>query len=245
MHNEMLQVEGKKMSKSLGNFFSVRELIEKYENEFQIENFGPAIRLRFLQTHYRSPIDFSHYSLEQAATKLHTWSHMLDSCDAQESTSDEADQLISGTKFITAIADDLNTPDAISYIDQLVKELKAPMPNHTYGTEYLDNIGNKGKLLRCAVGFLGFDIDEIRRNRPDVRAKNRKAAVTSDNGSIQSLIEKLLVERDKARSGRDFNRADQIRDIFSDAGVVVTDTPEGADWQLAPNFDPSKLEALK
>ncbi|MBU2867969.1 cysteine--tRNA ligase [Pacificibacter marinus] len=235
LHNEMLQVEGKKMSKSLGNFFTVRDLLEKYQRQFAIDNIGPAIRLRFLQTHYRSPMDVTGQSIEDAAVKLDNWARILESFSVNKSIVSEPNPVI------LALADDLNTSKAISEMDKLHSFLSEP---YLSGTVVSGNNDRSQEILWFNEGFeiLGFTLDGINSLRHSVWSEKLKSV--SINTDVSKLIEALLEERRKARQDKDWARADELRDAFANSGVAVSDTSDGVSWELMQNFDPSKLEGL-
>jgi cysteinyl-tRNA synthetase len=198
MHNEMLQVEGKKMSKSLGNFFTVRDLLN--------QGFpGEVIRFVFLSTHYRKPMDWTAEKAREAEVTLLKWAKAVDAV----APSADIDGVV-----LAALTDDLNTAGAIARLHALYGE------------------GDFSRLL-SALNLMGLDVGAL---REEDRSARREVA---------SLVERLLEERAEARRARDFARADALRDGFVEAGVLVKDTPDGVEWELAPDFDPAKLEALK
>ncbi|MEM9098240.1 MAG: cysteine--tRNA ligase [Pseudomonadota bacterium] len=197
MHNEMIRVEGQKMSKSLGNFFTVRDLLNKGIP-------GEVIRMVMLSTHYRSPLDWTQKRVEEAKATLEKWRRL----GAAEPAPGEVPDTV-----ISALLDDLNTPKAISEMHAL---------------------SNSGDVegLRAAMALL------------NLRAPDLEIFDLAEAGE-KEMIEELLDERDQAKKSKDFNRADEIRDGFAAAGVIVKDTPQGAVWELGPEFDPSKLRALR
>ena len=198
MHNEMLQVEGKKMSKSLGNFFTVRDLLDQGIP-------GEVIRYVFLMTHYRKPMDWTAEKARDAEKTLRKWYALVDG-----HTSGQVPSTV-----IDALADDLNTHGALTEAHKLAAD-------------------GDVESLRAVLEFVGLMSDDV----PDW------AVAKSASGDAASLIEGLLADRKAARAAKDFARADTIRDAFAAAGVIVKDTADGAEWELAPDFDPSKLEAL-
>jgi cysteinyl-tRNA synthetase len=245
LHNEMLQVDGKKMSKSLGNFFTVRDLLDKYDREFAIANIGPAIRLRFLDGHYRSRLDAGHSYIEAAATRLGNWWFALHPWLNDENTPTETDQseLLMGTSFFEALCDDLNTRKALLEIDDLVSELKPGAKNYSVINDWADQQEHKARLAYAFITFLGFDFDELKQFDAahwQQRLKERKAS----GNEVGKLIASLLKERTEARKNKDFSRADQIRDGFKEAGVEVKDGTDGSTWELSPEFDAEKLENI-
>jgi len=196
MHNEMVQVEGKKMSKSLGNFFTVRDLLDK--------GYDPsAIRLMFLETHYRKPMDFTEERYRASRNQLVRWD--LATIQAVPAEVPPA--------VLTALADDLNTPEAITVLRKLRSD------------------GDLGGLL-AGIRFLGLKPIAMQ-------------SLFSTHEGVRHAIEQLLEERAEAKKSRDFARADALRDSLISAGISVKDTPQGIEWELGPDFDPAKLEAMK
>ena len=198
MHNEMLRVEGEKMSKSLGNFFTVRDLLDKGIP-------GEVVRFVLLSTHYRQPLDWTQKRVDEAEKALRRWRGQIEGVEA--SAPPEA--------VITAISDDLNTAQALSVLHQL-------------------SASGDAAALKAAAQFVGLLNDEL---------GGWEAA--PEAGAAAGLIEALIEDRLTARKQKDFARADAIRDGFAAAGVIVKDTAEGAVWELSPDFDPAKLEALR
>ena len=198
MHNEMLQVEGKKMSKSLGNFFTVRDLLDQGYP-------GEVIRFVFLSTHYRKPMDWTAEKAREAEATLRKWAKAVEGVTAAADVDGDV---------LAALADDLNTAGAIARLHAL------------YGA------GDFPHLL-SSLTLMGVNVNAL----ADVERSARQ--------EVASLVERLLGERAAARKAKDFARADALRDGFAAAGVLVKDTPDGATWELSPDFDPAKLEALK
>ena len=240
MHNEMLQVEGKKMSKSLGNFFTVRDLISEYDKKFAIENIGPAIRLRLLESHYRSTADAGRSYIEAAATKLGLWWFWTNDHLRQRPSEREQKEILEGSAFLRAILNDLNIPLAISEIDSLVSAIRRVPANHSIINDLIEEKEKLATQIFTFVEFLGFKFDDLQKLHGSSWSKRLK-----QRSGAASQIAELLASRDMARAEKNFGRADQIRDMLIDAGVVVKDTPNGITWELSPGFDSAKLEALK
>ncbi|MEL7105319.1 MAG: cysteine--tRNA ligase [Pseudomonadota bacterium] len=220
LHNEMLQVEGKKMSKSLGNFFTVRDLLEgNWSGGWKVP--GEVIRFVFLSTHYRKPMDWTEKKAKEAEATLRKWAKAAEGVQASEDTDPEV---------LTALADDLNTAGAIGRMHELFRN------------------GDLPRLLNAFI-LMGISFNAVKTKRVSMAVRESgtdsfSATLTTGTGTAE-LIASLLEERAKARTEKNFVRADELRDGFSAAGVIVKDTPDGSDWELAPNFDPAKLEALK
>jgi len=198
LHNEMLQVEGRKMSKSLGNFFTVRDLLDQGVP-------GEVIRFVFLGTHYRKPMDWTEKKRAEAEATLRKWRAMVGGVAASAVPEPVA----------AALSDDLNTAGALSAMHALAAKGDAAG-------------------LKAAGALLGILSDDL----------GGWEAIVSDDAA-SDLIKALLFERAEARKNKDFARADILRDGFAAAGVVVKDTADGATWELTPDFDAARLEALK
>ena len=197
MHNEMLQVEGKKMSKSLGNFFTVRDLLDQGVP-------GEVIRFVFLSTHYSKPMDWTEKKRKEAEKTLRKWYAI-------------AEQGVGyGEPYIAvvnALADDLNTAQAISECHQ-----------QALATDV---------TLRHTLQFLGLMQDSV----PDWA---QSSAV-----DLSGLTVLLSDARTKAMGTKDFSEVDALKSALLDAGVEVQMSKEGVSLKPSPNFDPTKLEALK
>lgn len=198
MHNEMLQVNGKKMSKSLGNFFSPKDLIDQGIS-------GDSLRLMYLGTHYRKPLDWTENKVEESQKLQKKWEKLVANCESG----------VISEKVLNAVADDLNTPLALSEMHKLAKS------------------GNV-KDLKASGSFLGLFDNPI---------LHKSETILSDE--LQNLITELLKERADARLRKDYAKADKLRDGFVKAGLIISDTENGIDWELKEDFDLKKLEALK
>ncbi len=199
LHNEMLQVEGKKMSKSLGNFFTVRDLLDQGVA-------GEVIRFVFMQTHYRKPMDWTGQKAKDAEATLRKWRAITDGVAPTNVAA----------PVLAALADDLNTAGAVAALHQLAAA------------------GEAG-VLKASAALMGLLTEEL-------GAWSRDVAIGDE---VSTLIEALLTDRANARADKNWARADELRNGFAAAGVLVKDTADGAVWELANGFDLTKLEALK
>ena len=212
LHNEMLQVEGKKMSKSLGNFFTVRDLLDQGVR-------GEVIRFVMLSTHYRKPMDWTEKKRDEATKTLRKWMDLtrdLEPCDPAAFKPDQ--------KLIDALADDLNTHLALTYLNALTAQPQ--------------------KLLDHAR-WLGFLSDKSRED--DAKAR---AAYTISFGSGGSEVETELANRldelrQMAMKTKDFSDVDALKAALLAAGCEVRISKLGTEVIAGPTFDPTKLGVLK
>lgn len=207
MHNGFINVDNHKMSKSLGNFFTVRDVAEKYGYE--------PIRYMMVSCQYRSPINYSYEVIEQAKNsleRLYTCRNNIDFALKNAKDGGEAPEFTEKRKqeFIAAMDDDLNTADALAAIFMLVRDIN---------TLIAEGAG-KTALEACAdmfdqlTGVLGL-------------VYNRKTE------ALDSDIEALIEQRTAARKAKDFKTADEIRDKLKAMGIVLEDTPQGVKWTRA------------
>ncbi|MBU2993408.1 cysteine--tRNA ligase [Octadecabacter sp. 1_MG-2023] len=218
MHNEMLQVEGKKMSKSLGNFFTVRDLLEQGVP-------GEVIRLVFLMTHYRKPMDWTNAKRGEAEKMLGEWMSVLQKHGYSPKTVDmlkASGDWVADAEFIGVLSNDLNTSGAISRMHVLAKaKTAAGLVPLAHALETLGLVNN-WSILDLSPSQ-GDDMPEW----------------------ATTVIDRLIVERGEARVAKDWGEADRLRDLLNAAGVQVTDVAGTASWLPGPDFDSSVLEALK
>ena len=207
MHNGFINVDSRKMSKSLGNFFTVREVANKYGYE--------PIKFMMIQAHYRSPINYTLEVIEQCQAgleRLYTCRNNLDfalkNAVEGELDKDFAAQVDSRREqFITAMDDDLNTADGLSAVFELARDINSytAQPRTKASLEYAAQVFDQ---LTDVLGIL----------------YNRKEE------NLDQEIEDLIAQRQAARKARDFATADKIRDDLKARGIILEDTPQGVKW---------------
>lgn len=213
LHNAFLNIDNHKMSKSAGNFFTVRDAAEAYGY--------PAIRFFMLSAHYRSPLNYAKESLEQAQTALTRLAtarenlEFLSQNGAEGGMTAQEAQAAQGLdtyrdKFIQAMDDDLNTADAIAAIFELVREvntLTAGAPTRAFAQECLRRFDE----LTGVLGLLG----------------------ETEQSDLDAEIQGLIDARQAARKAKNFAEADRIRDDLAARGILLEDTPQGVKWRKA------------
>jgi cysteinyl-tRNA synthetase len=206
MHNGPLRVDNEKMSKSLGNFFTVREVLKKYDAE--------VVRHLLIASHYRSPINYSESSLQQSSAALERLYIGLQGVDV-----DSAKSLTNSRfekAFLKAMDDDFNTAEAFGVLFDLVKELNK---EKAAGAELA---GQLGALLVKLGAILG-----VLQQSPENFLQGRVGSDV-DAGEVEGLI----VARKTARADKDWAKADEIRDKLAELKVVVEDSADGSSWRI-------------
>ena len=204
LHNGYLMVEGEKMSKSLGNFFTVRDLLDQAQ--------GEAIRLTLLSTHYHQPLDWTADGLRAAKAGLDRMYLALRQVADLEPVGRDQTPL----SVLAALEDDLNTPLAIAHLHELTGALNKAENDD-------DKALAKGALLAAA------DLLGVLRHDPEDWLKWQAAG--SAVGFSDAEIESMVQARIDARKARNFAEADRIRQALSDAGIALEDGPSGTSWR--------------
>ena len=203
MHNGYLMSEGEKMSKSLGNFYTVHVLLEEFP--------GEAIRLALLKSHYRKPMDFTKEGLREAKLELDRFYNIL-----RRHSSVPKSQADIPKSVLSQLKDDLNTPGAISALHQCLGALK--------NAEEDQILAAKNALLAAGhvLGLLQQDPEDWLKWQP---------VTATEAGLSDAEIDVLIAERVSARANKDFAASDRIRDQLTNDGIILEDSSEGTIWR--------------
>ncbi|WP_415884400.1 cysteine--tRNA ligase [Neptuniibacter sp. QD34_54] len=203
MHAGPVRVNSEKMSKSLGNFFTIRDVLEKYNAE--------VVRFFLARVHYRTYIDYSEDSLKEARVMLERFYQALRGVEiSDESPANDFD-----ARFVEAMNDDFNTPKAISVLFELVNELnKATRENSPEAGKLAGQLVRLGSIL----GLLQQDADAF------LKGEDKEGELSSDE------IEALIVQRAEAKKAKNFAESDRIRDELAEQGIILKDSREGTTW---------------
>ena len=213
MHNAFLNIDNRKMSKSLGNFRTVREISEQYDLQ--------VLRFFMLSAHYRSPLNFSadlmeasKNGLERIINATDNLKHLLGAATVEEMSVEEKEAFAKTDAYVEefekAMDDDFNTADAIAAIFDLVKYANTTATAES-SKEYLQSLLDRIVKLGDVLGLILDKKEEL----------------------LDADIEKLIEERQAARKAKDFARADAIRDELLEKGIILKDTREGVQWKKA------------
>lgn len=213
VHNGYININNEKMSKSKGNFFTVRDIAKHYDLE--------VVRMFMLMAHYRSPVNFSDELLGQAQNALerlynakYQMEYLFENNKTEAASEDEKTWMGSLTQykkgFIDAMNDDLNTADAIAAIFELVRDTNS----HLSESSSRESIKAALDLFKELTGVIGL------------AAKEKET-------DLESEVEALIAQRQKARKNKDFALADEIRDALLAKGIILEDTREGVKWKKA------------
>ncbi len=205
MHNGFVRVNEEKMSKSLGNFFVLREVLENYRAE--------EIRYFIVASHYRSQLNYSEDQLDNARAALQRfYAALQDTRPVEVPANSEFQQ-----RFEGALKDDFNTANAIAVLFDLVREINRAK------TEQQDKQHGLASLLRYLGGIIGL----LQADAEDFL----KSSTGQGAGLGDTAIDELIEQRLQARANKDWANADRIRDELSAAGIVIEDGPDGTRWR--------------
>ena len=214
MHVGFINVDGEKMSKSLGNFFTIRDVMDKFHPE--------VIRYFIVSSHYRSPVNFSDFALKEAKATLSRFYHSFKAYQqiyGQKTVETLEQDFVE--RFNSAMRDDFNTAEAIAVLFELNKEL-----NRAVKEEQAEQATVLYSTLRHLMNILGLvqhDVEEFLKS--DI---GQEALALSD-----TEIESFIQQRVDAKKAKDFTKADEIRQSLLAQGIVLEDTRQGTTWRRA------------
>jgi cysteinyl-tRNA synthetase len=204
MHNGFVRVDDEKMSKSLGNFFTIRTVLEQYDAE--------VVRFFILRAHYRSPLNYSDQHLDDAKAALNRLYTALRGISIETAEIDW--QQSQAASFKVAMDDDFNTPEALAVLFDLVNEV-----NRTKSLA-------SAALLKALAGLIGL----LQRD-PDEYLQGQVSAGSNSDETLN--VDQLIIQRNEAKQSKNFAEADRIRKLLAEAGIILEDSPLGTTWRRA------------
>jgi cysteinyl-tRNA synthetase len=210
LHNAFLNIDNEKMSKSLGNGILIRDLVKQIKPE--------VFRFFMLSAHYRNPLNFSDESLKQAANALERIQNANDNLKHRLATASVIGEIDSAlteriaataSQFVEKMNDDFNTPDAITAVFDLVAEANLYLQQERVNAAALQMFLDQLQIFDQTLGILSKQADEL----------------------LDEEIEQLIVDRTEARKSKNWARADEIRDLLTEKGIFLEDTPQGIRWR--------------
>jgi cysteinyl-tRNA synthetase len=221
VHNGFVTVDREKMSKSVGNFFLIKDVLKRYHAD--------VLRLFFLSTHYRNPIDYTENSIEGAETALHKLYSSVERCD--ELARDR--KIVAGARadldelkkrFYEAMDDDLNTALALSTLFDLAKSINKTIDDRDEsGYPSAVAAGSLLTSLASTVGLMSQD--------PETFSRGEVLRQLQQFGLDEGWVQKAISDRSEARKAKDYKKADEIRAVLLEKGVAILDTPQGTKWR--------------
>ena len=210
MHNGFVQINEEKMSKSLGNFFTVREVLKQYDPE--------VVRYFILASHYRSPLNYSDQNLESAKAALERFYTALRDVEPAGAFDNDGD---AAQAFHAAMDDDFNTPEALAGMFELANHL-----NRAKAQGDDESAGRLAATLKTLGGVLG-----LLQQSPEDFIKGRTAAGDAEFAALEQRVEALIEQRNQARAEKNWAEADRIRDELTAQGVVLEDSGGTTTWR--------------
>ena len=212
MHNGFVRVNHEKMSKSLGNFFTLRDVLARYHPE--------VIRYFILASHYRSPLDYADQNLEAAKAAV---DRLYTALRGMSGKSDVVDGGAYAERFHAAMEDDFNTPDAIAVLFELARDV-----NRAKADSRAEEAARLGTVLRQLGNILGI----LQLNADGYLKSSRASAASQEAGDLSDLrIEEFIAARNAARRAKNWAESDRIRDELKERGVVLEDAAGGTTWR--------------
>lgn len=224
MHNGLVNIDNEKMSKSLGNFFTIRDVLRQFDQQ--------TVRYYLLATHYRSPINFSDAAMREADNRVKYLFETLQRLEAAV-TPGPADGPYRQAfvfdivkRFDEAMQDDFNTAQAIGDLSDVFKLVNDILANPGDADTDARTLRAIATAIKEVGGALGLFLEQ-----PSVVLQRIEARRQAERGIDGAAVERLIAARQEARKARDFRRADQIRDELKAMGVVIKDSAQGTTWE--------------
>ncbi|HEU4345947.1 MAG TPA: cysteine--tRNA ligase [Candidatus Binatia bacterium] len=214
IHNGFLNINQEKMSKSLGNFYTISEVLNRYD--------AASLRLYFLSSHYRSPMDFSFQGLEEAGRAMQRIYETFDRLERALGQRISAAQAGSLDHFRAEMDDDFNTPRALALIFDEVRLLN----------RLLDEGKTGGLTARAGVLTAICEVLGLVQDSPEQFFQKRKDRWLQEQGLTHEQIDARIADRNQARKDKNWKEADRIRDELQERGIVLEDTPGGTIWKI-------------
>ncbi len=223
VHNGFVNIDKEKMSKSLGNFFTLRDIYKKYHPE--------TLRLFLISSHYRSPIDFSEKNLDDAEKVLLRFYEALGDAEALVVDSDVSPEQVRSHSLIVkceeAMNDDFNTAVVMAHLNEELRAINSECSNIDNGSGDKENLAVRVAAFKIAGGLLG-----LLENSPQTIKQEIFDIKQSELGLDVEKIEGLIEDRKQARKDKNWARADECRDELTQMGVVLEDTTQGTEWKI-------------
>jgi cysteinyl-tRNA synthetase len=223
VHNGFVNIDKEKMSKSLGNFFTLRDIYKKYHPE--------TLRLFLISSHYRSPIDFSEKNLDDAEKVLLRFYEALGDAEALVVDSDVSPEQVRSHSLIAkceeAMNDDFNTAVVMAHLNEELRAINSECSNIDNGSGDKENLAVRVAAFKIAGGLLG-----LLENSPQTIKQEIFDIKQSELGLDVEKIEGLIEDRKQARKDKNWARADECRDELTQMGVVLEDTAQGTEWKI-------------
>jgi cysteinyl-tRNA synthetase len=233
LHNGFVNINAEKMSKSLGNFFTIREVLKKYDSE--------VLRFFLLSAHYRSPLDFSDQNLDEAGSGMERIYSALAAIEDVLAKGDGRSEELNGAelelnekcesfrkRFEEAMDDDFNTALAIAHIFDLVRSV-----NRAIAEEGGRSVAGRALIARVKEEFTGIgNVLGVFGSDPGSYLERIKSRKVAEQEISPEEIERLIQERAIARKSKDFKRSDEIRDLLLERNIQLLDGPQGTTWKV-------------
>ena len=225
IHNGFVNINQEKMSKSLGNFIVLKEIIKHYHPE--------ALRLFLLSKHYRSPVDFTDNAMNEAVAGLDKVYALLERIEKQFGSVSDKDKTRNPTvfrgQFCRAMDDDFNTALGIATLFEVVRNMNRLLDENK--NSFSQDAEDKVRSGRADILKMGAILGILNESPEDYFAKKRTTGL--EKKSIDSeMIDKMINERTEARKTKNWARADQIRKQLSEMNIIIEDRPEGTIWKM-------------